>query len=128
MKIAVAATGKTRDSQIAPCFARAPCFHVVDVATEKSDVRCNAASHRMVHLAGTQAAGILISMGVEAVIVGRMGPKAFATLDAAGVRVFTIPSGTVAEAVNGFETGSLVQLVAADVPLHWNHSAPSHPA
>lgn len=82
-------------------------------------VRSNAGFGQTAHLAGTQAAGTLISLGGRAVIVGHIGPKAFATLQSAGVRVFRAAEGTVGEAIDSFQAGALVGLSGADAEEHW---------
>ncbi len=98
MKIAV--TAEEAQREVDPHFARA--------LTSSSQsrqarfvilqrIRCPPDS---AHLAGTQAAGTLIGLGVQAMIVGQIGPKAFATFQAAGVRVFQAKEKTVAEAVH----------------------------
>lgn len=74
------------------------------------------------YLAGTQAAGMLISLGAEVVITGSIGPKAFATLAAAGVRVFRAPVETVAQAIDSFLAGKLVIVSAANAEAHWRRS------
>ena len=58
-------------------------------------------------------------LGVEAVITGHVGPKAFATLRAGNVTIYTGASGTVAEALKQFEAGALEEAGDADVEGHW---------
>jgi len=58
-------------------------------------------------------------LAVEALVTGHVGPKAFATLTAAGVKVFCASGGTVAEAVQQLKAGKLEQQGAADVESHW---------
>jgi predicted Fe-Mo cluster-binding NifX family protein len=55
----------------------------------------------------------------EAVITGHCGPKAFRTLQAAGIQVVVGADGTVADAVEQFKSGELVPSDAADVESHW---------
>lgn len=53
-------------------------------------------------------------------VTGHVGPKAFSTLRAGGVEVYTGACGTVAEAVEQFKAGKLTKLEAADVEGHWS--------
>ena len=119
MKVAVSAQGEDRTSRVDFHFARARYFLVVDTDDEALAVRSNIGYRQTAHLAGTQAAGALISLGIQVAIVGHIGPKAFATFKSAGVRVFRAPPGTVAEAIESFQDGALVELSGADADEHW---------
>ena len=57
--------------------------------------------------------------GVEAVLSGHCGPKAFRTLSAAGIKIYAGVSGTVEEAIESFKAGELEPLDTADVEGHW---------
>ena len=70
-------------------------------------------------LAGIQAAKNVLDFGVEAVISGNVGPKAFATLNAAGITVYTGASGTVQETLEAFKAGNLNKTDKATVEGHW---------
>jgi predicted Fe-Mo cluster-binding NifX family protein len=105
MKIAVTSTGKTLDSQVDPRFGRAACFIVVD--TDVMDV-LNVLENENVAAgggAGISSAKAVIDAGAEAVLTGNCGPNAERTLTAAGVKLFTGATGTVAEAVELFKSG-----------------------
>jgi predicted Fe-Mo cluster-binding NifX family protein len=119
MKVAVTAHGKDRSSKVDPYFARARYFLVVDIDHDAVAVCSHVGFRQTAHLAGTQAAGALISLGVQAAIVGHIGPKAFATFKSAGVRVFHAPAATVAEAIDFFQNGTLVELSCANAEEHW---------
>jgi predicted Fe-Mo cluster-binding NifX family protein len=119
MKVAITAQGKDRSAAVDTHFARARCFLVVDIDHATLAVCSNVGFRQTAHLAGTQAAGALISLGVQAAIVGHIGPKAFATFKSAGVRVFHAPAGTVAEAIDSFQDGTLVELSGANAEEHW---------
>lgn len=119
MKIAVTAEGRGRNAKVDPHFARARCFRVLSLGG-RGFVICNSIDARQTpHLAGTQAAGTLIGLGVQAVIVGQIGPKAFATFQAAGVRVFQAKEKTVAEAITSLQAGELPELTGANAAEHW---------
>ena len=69
--------------------------------------------------AGVQVAQSVISSQATVVVTGHCGPKAFRALHAAGVKVYLAPGGTVGEAIDQFEAGSLAEAQAADVDGHW---------
>ena len=53
------------------------------------------------------------------VITGNVGPKAFAALQAANVKVYPGVTGTVKEAVEKFKAGELQPADGANVEGHW---------
>lgn len=118
MKVAVTSQGPDLESQIDPRFGRAPYFAVVDTATGAVAVRHNSLNRRTAHTAGMQAAGALIALGAAAVITGSIGPKAFGTLQAGRVKVYTARFGSVGEAVEKFKAGELQPLVEANAKQH----------
>jgi predicted Fe-Mo cluster-binding NifX family protein len=48
-----------------------------------------------------------------------MGPNAFRTLSAAGIKIFVGAEGTVAEALEKFKAGQFQESKDADVEGHW---------
>ena len=123
MKIAVTAEGTDLSSPVGPHFARARYFFVVDIDTSAFSFRNNTDLQQTTYLAGTQAAGSLISLGVQTVIATNIGPKAFATLSSAGVRVFQAKPDSVGEAIDMFRAGQLVELSGPSVEEHWPQSS-----
>jgi predicted Fe-Mo cluster-binding NifX family protein len=66
-----------------------------------------------------QAAQAAANKQVEAVITGSVGPNAFQTLSAAGVKIFTGANGTVKDAIIDFKEGKLQETRASTVgPQH----------
>jgi len=118
VKVAVAAQGADWSSPVDTQFGRARRFLIVDLPSGTSSVYENAGCRRTGHTAGMQAAGVLMSLGVKAVIAGNIGPKAFATLHAGQVDVYRFPGGTVREAIEKFKVGGLPSLEGASVEEH----------
>lgn len=106
MKVAVSSQGRTPDAQVDPRFGRAACFVLVDTDTPAFEVIENSGGEGG---AGIAAAKIVIDAGAEAVLTGNCGPNAERTLRAGGVRLFTGVSGTIAEAVEAYKAGRLVE-------------------
>jgi len=119
MKVAVTSQGRESSSPVDPRFGRARYFMVVD--TEKGDFSAadNSQNLNAAQGAGIQAGKNVVDLGVQAVITGHVGPRAFATLQAGGVQVYTGATGTVADAVEQFKAGRLKQSDMADVEGHW---------
>lgn len=119
MKVAITSQGVGAESEIDPRFGRAKFFIVVDTETGELTVANNDQNLNAAQGAGIQAGKTVVSLGAEAVITGHVGPKAFATLQAGGVAVYSGAKGTVAEVLEAFKTGSLKQTDNADVEGHW---------
>ena len=118
MKVAVASEGLTLKSQMHPYFGRARCFLIVDTDSGTFTTYDNTENLHSVHTAGMQAAGNIISLGVNAVITRSIGPKAFATLEAGNVKVYTTESGTVADVIEDLKSGRLQPARKANVQDH----------
>ncbi len=118
MKIAIAATGKDMSSNVDPRFGRAKYFIVVDTDANESAVHDNTQNLNAAQGAGVQAGETVARLGAAAVIAGNMGPKAFRTLNAAGVKVYLCSPMSVADAVRMFKTGELKETTAANVEGH----------
>ncbi len=52
-------------------------------------------------------------------LTGYCGPKAFKTIEAAGIKVINDTTGTVKEAVMAFTSGKLQYSDAANAEAHW---------
>ena len=106
MKIAISATGQGLEASVDPRFGRAPFLIIVETDAEQVvDVIDNSTAQEVAHGAGISAATVLALAGVEAVLTGHLGPKAFAVLEAAGIQFIPVSGGTVGEVVQRFRRG-----------------------
>lgn len=121
MKVAATAERTDCSSPIDPHFARTRYFLIIDLGSNASAVRDKTDLQRLQFLAGTQAASSLISLGVDAVITMKIGPKAFATFKSAGVQVFQARPGTVAGVIELFQAGRLQEFAGHSVEEYWPH-------
>jgi len=119
MKICITSQGSELSSQVDPRFGRAAIFLMVDSDTGKFEVVDNKQNLQAAQGAGIQAAQNVAGAKAKAVITGHCGPKAFSTLKAAGIDIFTGASGTVAQALESWKTGKLEKASGADVEGHW---------
>ena len=117
LKICISSTGKDLDAYVNPRFGRCSYFLVVDTETLSFNYISNESAMASGG-AGIQAAQAVAKTGVEAVITGNMGPNAFQTLSAAGIRVFIGANGTVKEAVEKYKKGDLKEAEAPNVGSH----------
>ena len=119
MKIVVTSQGKELSSEIDPRFGRAKWLVVIDTETSDFQVHDNTVNLNAVQGAGIQTGQNIANLNVEAVITGNVGPNAFKTLNAAGVKIFLAEKQTVAEALESFKTGKLKEIDSANVEGHW---------
>jgi predicted Fe-Mo cluster-binding NifX family protein len=119
MKIAITAQGQDLQSAVDPRFGRAKWFLVVDTETGDCEAVDNKQNVNAAQGAGIQAAKIVASKQVEALITGHCGPNAFHTLNAAGIKIIVGAEGTVSEALEKYKNGELKPVEGPDVAGHW---------
>lgn len=119
MKIIVTSGGREITDQVDPRFGRAKFFILVDTESGKTSAHDNAQNLNAMQGAGIQAAQNVAELGAEIIITGNVGPKAFRTLNAAGIKVYLFSSGTVADAAGKFKAGELQEVSGANVEGHW---------
>ena len=118
-KIAVSCDGPGLDDPVESRFGRAAGFMIVDPETLEFEYLDNGSSQAMARGAGIQAAENVARSGAKVVLTGYVGPKAFQTLQAAGVRIGQkMENLTVREAVEQYKTG---QIEIAQEPNSMGH-------
>jgi predicted Fe-Mo cluster-binding NifX family protein len=119
MRVAVTSQGPDLNSPVDPRFGRARYFLVVDTDSGEFTAHDNTTNLNAVQGAGIQAGRAVVDLNVGAVLTGHVGPKAFATLEAGGIKAYPGASGTVKEAVEAFKAGRLQHTDKANVEGHW---------
>lgn len=119
MKIAVSATQPNIEADVDERFGRAKSFMIYDSDSESWEPIENNPNLNAVQGAGIQTAQMLANSGVEAVLTGHCGPKAFRVLSAAGIKVYTGCSGAISQALVALKKGDLTPAENADVQGHW---------
>lgn len=120
MRIAVpSSNGGGLEDTLAPVFARAPVFTIVDVENnEIKNVRTlqNQAAYAGGG-AGPMAVQMLINEGVDTVVTAQIGPNAIGAIQAAGIRYYTFPAGTpIKEAIESIIKGGAPSQTAPAFP------------
>lgn len=107
MKLCITASGKEWDAIVDTTFGRALYFQIIDTESKAREVVENTAA------TGGQGAGVAAAQqvadkGVEAVLTGYVGPKAFNALRACNIKVFEGLSlqDSVRKALDKFLEGS----------------------
>lgn len=117
--IAVSAMENSLDAPVDPRFGRAKYFVLVDPETMEWEGIANNCNMNALQGAGIQAAQLVAQQGVRTVLTGNCGPKAFQTLQAAGIQVVINANSTIRQAVEKFQRGELRFAQAANVEPHW---------
>lgn len=114
MKIAITAQSPSPDSPVDPRFGRAPWLMIYDPNQDNWQSIDNSAGRDASHGAGIQAAQKVADQQAEAIITGAIGPKAYRSLTAAGIRIFHGAKGSVSEALKAYQAGTLSEASADD--------------
>ncbi len=104
MKICVTSQGDSLDSVVDPRFGRCQYFIIVDIDSLEFETVQNpgiAAGGG----AGIQSAQLVANKDVEVILTGNVGPNAYQTLQAAGVKIIVGATGTVREAIEQYKKG-----------------------
>jgi predicted Fe-Mo cluster-binding NifX family protein len=119
MKLAITTQGSEPNSPVDLRFGRTRFFRIVDTETGQQTAVDNADGVNAVQGAGVQAGQTLARLGVQAVLTGHVGPKAWSALRAANIQVYSVSAGTSDQVVQAFLAGQLQALAQADVRGHW---------
>jgi predicted Fe-Mo cluster-binding NifX family protein len=119
MKIAITSQGSDPNSQVDPRFGRAACILIFDTDGPGLEVIDNSPNVNAFKGAGIQAAATLSKSGADVLLTGYCGPNAFKTLQAAGIQVVNDVTGTVKDAVDAFNEGTLTYAISSNADAHW---------
>ena len=106
MWIAITSKGTKLNDEVDTCFGRCRYFILYELETGNFKTRKNLYAISLKR-AGIQAAKKVAKEGVEVVLTGHVGPKAFETLSSAGIKVYTDVSAKITDAVLQFVGGTL---------------------
>ncbi len=113
MKIAIASTGLTLQSNVSAVFGRSPNFIIVVLENGEieniSPIENPAKNERG---AGNLAAQFIIDHGVEILILGELGNVAFGILRNAGIKIYKIRPGNVEKNLKYFEESKLDEITS----------------
>jgi predicted Fe-Mo cluster-binding NifX family protein len=115
MKVAVSSTGDNLDSQVDPRFGRCAYFLIVETETMAYEAIKNE-YNALTSGAGIQAASLVASQGVAAVLTGNCGPKAAQALIQGGIEIITGQAGSIRDVVQNYIKGTAISKPEAFVP------------
>ena len=118
MKICITSSGQTLDDSMDPRFGRCQYFIIADTDNGQLEAIQNSAATSGGG-AGVKAAQLVANKGVDAVLTGNVGPNAYDTLTAAGIKIVVGLTGiTVRQAVEGFNEGNPAYTAGPSVDAH----------
>jgi predicted Fe-Mo cluster-binding NifX family protein len=119
MKIVISAQEPNLEAQVDPRFGRASYFLLVNPESMEYEVLTNGQNLQAAQGAGIQTAALVARHRPAAVLTGHCGPRAFQTLQAAGIPVIVGVEGSVREAVQNYRAGKLKPVTEPNVTSHW---------
>jgi predicted Fe-Mo cluster-binding NifX family protein len=119
MKILVTCKENNENCEIDPRFGRCLHFAVVDLESGEISFHDNSENASGRQGAGVGAAKLAADLGVEYLLTGNCGPKAFQVLEASGVKVVVGISGKLKEVVENFKNGKYSTIDKPNVEGHW---------
>lgn len=124
MKICVTSSGKGLDDLMDPRFGRCRYLIIADTDSAEFEAIQNPAINAGGG-AGIQAAQLVANKGVEVVLTGNVGPNAYNTLSAAGIKIVVGLAGiTVKQAIEGFKDGKQEYVAGPSVDAHYGSGIP----
>ena len=110
MKLCISSSGTDMGSRVDEAFGMASYFIIVDTETMAADAIKNTAAKALLG-AGVGAAHIISDKGADALLTGKIGPKAFTALREAGIKVYEGASklDSVKDAVEKFKKGDYIE-------------------
>lgn len=104
MLVAISATGPSVRDEVDSHFGRCPYFIIVDFDTMKVESLPNP-NAKASGGAGISTAQMIANKGVQTILTGNCGPKAFEVLEAADVKVVTGVRGKIRDIIRGYKPG-----------------------
>ena len=118
MKLCVTSSGQRLEDAVDPRFGRCQYFIIVDTESMQFEAIENPAMSAGGG-AGTQAGQLVANKGAEVVLTGNVGPNAFNTLQAAGLKIVVgLSDITVGQAIEEFKSGKYQYIGDPSVEAH----------
>ncbi len=105
MRISVPSMGNNGlDERVGEHFGRVPTYTIVDTETDKVETISNTSEH----MGGMgYPPELMVKAGVNVMVCGGLGRRAVSMFEEMGIRVFVGANGTVRDAVQMYQSGSL---------------------
>lgn len=117
--VAFTTSGRDLSAELDPRFGRSAGFLLYNLDTSSSTYINNDQGRAAAQGAGIQAAEMIVRAGVDALVTGHCGPKAYRVLEAAGLKVYNCDLPVINQALEALLAGKLQEATVADVAAHW---------
>jgi len=117
-KICISSTGRDLNANVDPRFGRCEYFLIINSENKNYELINNESQNQMGG-AGIKAAEIISKKNVKYVITGNVGPNAFQTLKAAGIKVISGVTGNISNVIDKFNKGELKEKNSSNVESHF---------
>lgn len=107
MKVAISAENNQLESLLDLKFGRAKGFIIYDIDNDEFDFIDNEKNFNAIQGAGIQAAQMIVDNDVDAIITGYCGPKAYAVLEVAEIKIFVGEKDTIINNIKKFKNNEL---------------------
>lgn len=107
MIIAISAQEPGLAAPVDPKFGRAKWLVIYDTETKKVENIDNSHNASLTQGAGIKTAELVAKHNCQVVLTGHLGPKALKVLQQAGIDGYNGIEGTVQDAINAWQEGSL---------------------
>jgi len=112
MKILLSSQGSEKDSIVDQRFGRAAYYVIYNDETDEYTFVENQGKFENSG-AGVKASQFVLKQGVDCVITGSLGPKAFMIIKDAGLKGYKNIEGTIEEVLKAFKNNQLEELTTA---------------
>lgn len=117
MKILITALNDDLNSKLDTRFGRGNWWYIYNTDEEKGEFVNNNKNATLAHGAGVQAASDIINLGVNVLITGSVGPKAYEVLKNSGIKMYKgYADLTIKENLDAFLKNSLEEIHGPSSP------------
>ncbi len=115
MKVAISSQGKRQNSPVELWFGRAAYYLMVDTDSMTFDALENENAGDSPDIDEINAARLVIDTGAQAVLTGNCSYEVRRMFADAGVKLFQVSPGTIADIVEQFKAGKLLEVSAPGI-------------
>lgn len=117
-KVVITAEGDSLDSPLDSHFGRCRFLLVCDSEGMKLENAIKNENAEVQGGAGVSTSQMVADLGINVIITGNIGPKAFSALTASGISIYVAGTGKVKDALEAFASGELKKVDDASAPMH----------